>query len=252
MLTQVGSETRHIVVKDVEFVPGFKRNLQSYVSLEKKGVRLQYNNERRYLLNKQGTKVAEVYSEGDILVVRDELSGALANAALVRSVVEGQEHVSDAVHEDTLYNWHTRFGHQSYDAIEALAAKPGSGIKLTDRLRPNCMICAKGKQTKNRQPKKENGTNLPIHRVGGVICSDLKGPITPVDREHNRYLINFVDHHTNYCRIFLAKTKDDAAKKFLNFVGRFEKDVLIAESKCYEPTGVANMRMSISSASVLV
>jgi hypothetical protein len=90
MVAQVGSETRHIVVKDVEFVHGFKRNLLSYVSLDKKGVPLQYNNERQYLVNKKGTMVAEVHSEGDILVVRGELSGALANAALVHIVVEGR------------------------------------------------------------------------------------------------------------------------------------------------------------------
>jgi hypothetical protein len=75
-----------------------------------------------------------------------------------------------------------------------LAAKPGSGIKLTDKDRPNCMTCAEGKQTKNRQSKKDSGENSPIDRVGGVICSDLKGPITPVDREKNRYFVNFIDH----------------------------------------------------------
>jgi hypothetical protein len=75
MVTQVGSEMRDIVVKDVEFVPVFNRNLLLYVSLEKKGVRLQYNNKRRYLVNKQGTKVAEVHSEGDILVYAEN-SGA--------------------------------------------------------------------------------------------------------------------------------------------------------------------------------
>jgi hypothetical protein len=85
------------------------------------------------------------------------------------------------------------------------------------------MTCAEGKQTKNNQSKKDTGANSPIDRVGGVICSDLKGPITPVDREKNRYLVNFVDHKTNYCRIFLAKTKDEGAKKFLNFVGHFER-----------------------------
>ncbi len=87
------------------------------------------------------------------------------------------------IHYDKLYNWHTRCGPQSYDAIEALAAKPGSGILLTDHLRSNCITCAKGKQTKNSQSKKDSGGHSPIDRVGGVICSDLKGPITPVDRE---------------------------------------------------------------------
>jgi hypothetical protein len=52
------------------------------------------------------------------------------------------------------------------------------------------MTCAEGKQTKNHQSKKESGQHSPIDRGGGVICSDLKGPITPVDRERNRYLVN--------------------------------------------------------------
>ena len=82
-----GSETHHIVVEDVEFVPGFKRNLLSYVSLEKKGVRLRYGNEKRYPVSKHGTKMAGAHSEGYVLVVRGELSGALANAVFVHSVV---------------------------------------------------------------------------------------------------------------------------------------------------------------------
>ncbi len=175
------------------------------------------------MTSKTGIKLAEVQSEGDVLVVRGELSGALANAFLVCNVVDRQEHVSDSAHSDTLYNWHMRLGQQSYDAIETLAEKPGSGTKLTDHSRPNCTTCAEGKQTKNRQSKKGSGEHSPIDRVGGAICSDLKGPITPVDREKNRYLVNFVDHKTNYCRIFLAKTKDEAAAKFLNFVGHFER-----------------------------
>jgi hypothetical protein len=73
-------------------------------------------------------KASRSYLRRDVLLVRGELSGALANAVMEYNVVHNQEHVSEAVHEDTLYNWHMRFGHQSYDAIEALAAKPGSGI----------------------------------------------------------------------------------------------------------------------------
>ncbi len=126
-------------------MPGFKKNLLSYVHLEKKGVRLSYEDNKRYLISKTGIKLAEVQSEGDVLVVRGELSGALANALLVCNIVDLQEHVSDSAHSDTLYNWHMRLGHQSYDAIEALAAKPESGIQLTDHSRPNCMTCAEGK-----------------------------------------------------------------------------------------------------------
>jgi hypothetical protein len=174
MSTQVGGKTRHLAVQDVEFVPDFKRNLLSLVVLEKKGIRYSFVGDEQHLVSRCGTEIAEVTSEGDILILRGDLSGALANAVMVHSVVQNQEHVGEAVHEDTLYNWHMRFGHQSYDAIEALVVKPGSGINLTDKERPNCMTCAEGKQTKNKQSKTDSGENLPIDRIGGVICSDLK------------------------------------------------------------------------------
>ncbi len=92
-----------------------------------------YEEDERYLVSKLGTKHAKVKAEADVLVISGELSGALTNAVMVGNVVQSQEHVPEAAHEDTQYNWHTWFGHQSYDAIEVLAATPGSVLKLTDR-----------------------------------------------------------------------------------------------------------------------
>jgi hypothetical protein len=65
--------------------------------------------------------------------------------------------------------------------------------------------------------------NALAERVSGVIFSDIKGPIMPADREKNRYLVNFIDYMANHCRKFLVKTKDEATKTFLHFVGHFER-----------------------------
>ncbi|CAI5723653.1 unnamed protein product [Peronospora farinosa] len=48
--------------------------------------------------------------------------------------------------------------------------------------------------------------------------------MTPRDRLGNRYLVNFIDHRSNYCRVFLAKTKDAAALKFKYFLVQFERE----------------------------
>ena len=104
-----------------------------------------------------------------------------------------------------------------------MARDPASGIVITDRKRLTCISCAQGKKTKNVQSKKETGANSPIDRVGGVICSDLKGSMTPKDRLHNLYFVNFVDHKSNYCHVFLVPTKDKAAKKFEHFLAFFER-----------------------------
>ena len=87
-----------------------------------------------------------------------------------------------------------------------------------------CLACAQGKQVKGAQSKKDTSTNSPIDVIGGVICSDLKGPMTPRDRLGNRYLVNFIDHRSNYCRVFLAKSKDIAALKFKHFLVSFERE----------------------------
>ena len=80
-----------------------------------------------------------------------------------------------------------------------------------------------GKADEEFPSRTDTGANTPIDRISGVICSDLKGPMTPKDRLRNRYLVNFIDHESNYCRVFLAPTKDKAAKKFEHFLAFFER-----------------------------
>lgn len=40
----------------------------------------------------------------------------------------------------------------------------------------------------------------------------------PQNRIGNRYLVSFIDHKSNYCRMFLARTKDATAKQFEAFL----------------------------------
>ena len=54
--------------------------------------------------------------------------------------------------------------------------------------------CLEGKQTRNAQLQRDSGARSPIDGIGGVICSDLKKPMTPQDRLSNRYLVKFIDH----------------------------------------------------------
>ena len=110
-------------------------------------------------------------------MVRFESSSSPADE--ICTLLAEQDH--PGVHEDSLHQFHVRLGHLSYAAIEELASKPESGIKLVNHDKPQCISCAEGKQTRNNQLK-DSGNNEPIDRIGGVICSDLKGPITPTDR----------------------------------------------------------------------
>ena len=50
-----------------------------------------------------------------------------------------------------------------------------------------------------------------------------KGPLTPRGRLGNRYLVNFVDHKSDYCPRFLGTTKDKPEKTFEYFLIFFNK-----------------------------
>ncbi|GMF44281.1 unnamed protein product [Phytophthora fragariaefolia] len=165
--------------------------------------------------------------KANVLVARVE--GALApkkhlNEVVMSAVIDESSDIQkEYVERDTLMGFHVRFGHLAYDTVERITKDPVSEIAITSHERSLCTTCAEGKQTRSDQPKKDTGAHAPVYRVGGVICSDLKGPITARDRRGNRYLVSLVDHNTNYCRIFLAKTKDQAAKYFEDFLIYFEK-----------------------------
>lgn len=60
--------------------------------------------------------------------------------------------------------------------------------------------------------------NSPIERIG-----TQKNPMTPRDRLGNRYIVNLVDHKSNYANLFLAHTKVKAAKFFKDFFVHFDK-----------------------------
>jgi len=202
-------------------------NIISYGLLEKKGFRMEYRGPHRVIAvtSDKGTAVLDVHRRNNVLVVHttNQESGRSTGDVLMAALAEAQEGVGPDVQVGTLMQFHRRLGHLNCDTIVKIAMDPASGIALTDHKLDNCLTCAQGKQTKNAQSRKDTGANSPIDVIGGVICSDLKGPVTPRDRLRNRFMVNFIDHRSNYCRIFLAKTKDVAALKFKHFMAFFER-----------------------------
>ena len=199
-----------MALTDVYLAPELSRNIMSYGKLEFKGFGLVYNGESRVLVRRSNGQVAfDVGMDHNVLYVQTVAAAREPRApsdvlmAIRTSQASPDEPDSDT-QSGSLLHFHQRLGHLAYDTFERMARDPASGIVLTDCKRPTCISCAQGKQTKNVQSKKNTGANSPINRVGGVICSDLKGPITQKDRLHNRYLVHVVDHKSNYYRVSRA------------------------------------------------
>lgn len=78
---------------------------------------------------------------------------------------------------------------------------------------------ANQRRTSSRGKTQGEGVS-PIDVIGRVICFGLKWPR---DRLGNRGMINFIDHRTNYCPVFLAKSKDVAATKLKHLMAFLER-----------------------------
>jgi hypothetical protein len=81
-------------------------------------VRLVYEGKKRCLAN--STSKLVVLEPGNPLVVRFDAN--LTHADQICSILVEQDH--NGAHEDSLYQFYVRIGHQSYAAIEELASKP--------------------------------------------------------------------------------------------------------------------------------
>ena len=127
-------------------------------------------------------------------------------------------------HTGTIMQFHARLGHLSFASIERMAKEPNSGINITRHKRSNCVTCSQDIGIRTAQPQQDSGKHSPIDRIGGVICSDLKGPITPQDKHGIKYLVTFIDYKSNYVRVFAATHKNRAAAKFRDFVAWFEAE----------------------------
>jgi hypothetical protein len=134
MKTLICEDLNNVQISGAELVPGLKKNLLSYVRLERKVIRLVYEGKQRFLPS-QTSKLAEVFESGHLLVVR--FQAARTQADSICALIAEQDHPK--THEDSLYQFHIRLGHLSYAAIEELASKPESGINLTDHERPQCI-----------------------------------------------------------------------------------------------------------------
>ncbi|KAG2827723.1 hypothetical protein PC111_g8459 [Phytophthora cactorum] len=96
-----------------------------------------------------------------------------------------------------------------------MAKKPASGVALTDEVRANCLACAQGKQTKNKQSRKDTSGNSSIDVIGGGICSDLKGPTKDVAALKFKHFMVFFERQFN-CRIHVLRTDGGGEYKTLD------------------------------------
>jgi hypothetical protein len=177
-------QEKMILLSDVVYSPVAPRNLISVGKINGMGYEATFRNGVNYIRRISTQESVLKYTKQNKLWI-------MKTTAMLAKEDKGELHAA-MVQEDTLANLHRRMGHIPYNKIIKMSKNPDSRIVITDYHKPYCFESPIGKQSRNNQPAQDSGTHSPIDEIGGVVCSDIKGKITPRDRNGNNYLINFI------------------------------------------------------------
>jgi hypothetical protein len=118
----------------------------------------------------------------------------------------------------TMSNWHQRLGHLNGKAIQMLADKGmATGIKITGDEGGQCVSCIVGKHKVSTS--KQAGTRAT--KVGGLVHSDLCGPLQVPSVSGCRYFMTITDDYSRYISVFPLRAKSDAFHAFEGYCNRF-------------------------------
>ena len=228
-------EDRTITLNDVYLEPQLARNIVSYDKLKQKGFGLVYRASDLSIVRRSDGEIAfDVSMQMNVLYVK---TSATPVGQRTQEMFEWLYYSTQgqACQQTMCRVYHLCTSMHVWDTCSLTRSNEWKRllVRVSRTINHNwtvCNSCKEGKQKNNQQFRKNTRKNAPINRIGVAICSDLEGLLIPRDRIGNRYLINFVDHMSNYYRVFLAPTKDEAAKRFEDLVLFYKRMV---ECKIY-------------------
>lgn len=114
--------------------------------------------------------------------------------------------------------WHQRLGHVNFNSIKKLMHLnliPKFDIKDHDK----CQICVEAKQP--RRPFKTIDRDSEILELtDSDVCDSGR-----ISRGGNKYFVTFIDDFSNYCHLYLIKSKDEVINKFKIYKAEVENQL---------------------------
>ncbi|KAL0413818.1 UNVERIFIED_CONTAM: Retrovirus-related Pol polyprotein from transposon TNT 1-94 [Sesamum radiatum] len=196
-----------LALNDVLYVPSLRRNLVSGSLLNKAGLKIVLEADK-VIITKNGDFVGKGYML-DGLFVLNTIS-ASSNKA-----------VSDSAYLiESINIWHGRLGHVNYASIKRLNSM--NLINASDlNESTKCDICVEAKFAKKPfKPLTVRSTELLE-----LIHSDLADFKNTLSKGGKKYYMSFVDDFSRYTKIYLLRTKDEAAEMFLRYKTEVENQL---------------------------
>jgi hypothetical protein len=204
---------RSVNLNNVMYVPDLRSNLLSVGKITDKGSTLIFENNKVYILDKDGKEIMIGQKRNHLYYVREILDkkGETAAASMNISRTKIQE-------------WHEKFGHINEQQLKELARSNevyGLNIGCNEHL-INCSVCLKAKQTRKSFSRNESHKKETLLEL---IHTDICGPMRVNSIGGSRYFITFIDDKSGWCEIYFIKKKSEAASAFFKYKAMVENQL---------------------------
>jgi transposase InsO family protein len=194
----------YLQLKEVLYVPGMKRNLVSISTLEDKGYKVTFSEERVLAWHK------------DSHINYAKVIGVRENSLYRLTIRPVQALLHDTISLSEL--WHRRLAHIHYRALPALGKMVTSLPEIQIQHKGVCKGCALGKNVKGSFSSSDNRSK----EILDLIHSDVCGPMTIASLNGYLYYLLFINDHSRKTWIYFLKNKDGVLAKFQEFKAQVE------------------------------
>ena len=208
---------KYLVLNNVYFIPGFRRNLISISRLYEQlfGISF-YNNQ--IIISRNGLNICYANCENGLYILRPNEPMLLNNELF--KVEHPKPKKQKVSHNNDTYLWHLRLGHISLDRINRLV-KDGPLRELSVSTLPVCESCLEGKMTKRHFSAKGYRAIEPLELVHSDVCR----PLNVQARGGYEYFITFIDDYSRYGYVYLMRKKSETFGKFKEFLAEVVKQL---------------------------
>lgn len=124
---------------------------------------------------------------------------------------------------ESIHTWHQPLGHVSFKNLKKMQASDMvQGLYIKKAEAEDDLFCEGCIYGKHRRLPFPSGGRTRATRIGGLIHSDLVGPMSIPSVRGSKYFLVFKDDYSCYSQIHFIKKKSETADLFKQYAQRME------------------------------
>ena len=217
-VARLNFRNKFLVLNNVFFIPGFRRNLISVSMLYEQLFHISFINNEIFI-SRNGLDICHAKPENGLYVLRPT-ERSLNNSELFKVEHPKSNKRQKVSHSDNTYLWHLRLNHINLGRINRLV-KDGPLRELNIGTLPICESCLEGKMTKRPFSAKGERSKEPFE----LVHSDVYGPRSVQARGGYEYFVTFIDYYSRYGYVYRMHMKSETFGKLKEFMAEAEKQL---------------------------